>query len=90
LMDVEMPEMDGLSATKAIRHAEIAMHSHIPIVAMTAHALNGDQDRCLVAGMDGYISKPVNAALLMETIHHVIQLKPTETQIPDSLVNLHF
>jgi CheY-like chemotaxis protein len=67
LMDMEMPEMDGLTATRNIRAHEAAVGGHIPIIAMTANALQGDRERCLEAGMDGYISKPINlAALILE------------------------
>jgi two-component system sensor histidine kinase/response regulator len=58
-MDVQMPEMDGLAATAAIRQSEMAGGTHLPIFAMTAHAMTGDRERCLQAGMDGYITKPV-------------------------------
>jgi signal transduction histidine kinase/DNA-binding response OmpR family regulator len=68
LMDVQMPEMDGFEATAAIREKEKASDSHIPIIAMTAHALKGDQDRCLAAGMDGYISKPIRTSELFAVI----------------------
>jgi two-component system, sensor histidine kinase and response regulator len=68
LMDVQMPEIDGFEATSAIREKEKSTGSHIPIIAMTAHALKGDQDRCLAAGMDGYISKPIRTSELFAVI----------------------
>jgi len=68
LMDVQMPEMDGLEATVAIRRREQDQSIHVPIIAMTAHNMKGDRDRCLQAGMDGYISKPINAKELFETL----------------------
>ena len=64
LMDIQMPEMDGLEATAAIRGAEKSSGKHLPIVAMTANAMRGDRERYLNGGMDGYISKPVNSRLL--------------------------
>jgi two-component system, sensor histidine kinase and response regulator len=67
-MDVQMPEMDGLTATGAIREAEKTNGSHIPIFAMTAHAMKGDRERCLDAGMDGYITKPVNFDDIAQTL----------------------
>jgi PAS domain S-box-containing protein len=69
LMDVQMPELDGFEATRRIREAERAAgRRRTPIIAMTAHAMKGDRERCLEAGMDGYISKPVRAPELSRTI----------------------
>jgi CheY-like chemotaxis protein len=68
LMDVQMPEMDGYDATRNIRIAENDKNYHTPIVAMTAHAMKGDREKCLAAGMDYYITKPVNPSELYETI----------------------
>ena len=61
LMDVQMPEMDGLAATAAIRARERVRGGHVPIVGMTAHALKGDRETCLEAGMDEYVAKPIRA-----------------------------
>ena len=68
LMDVQMPEMDGLEATRTIRKREKDTKTHIPIIAMTAHAMKGDKKRCLNAGMDDYISKPVDARQLNKAL----------------------
>ncbi|MBW2567177.1 MAG: response regulator [Deltaproteobacteria bacterium] len=68
LMDVQMPEMDGFEATELIRDREKANGQHIPIVAMTAHAMTGDRERCLAAGMDSYISKPIRGEQLFTVI----------------------
>ena len=66
-MDVQMPEMGGFEATGRIRDERLG-GPHIPIVAMTAHAMTGDRERCLAAGMDDYITKPVRAAALIELV----------------------
>ncbi len=68
LMDVQMPVMDGLEATAAIRAKEKTSGTHIPIVAMTAHAMAGDEDRCIAAGMDGYLSKPIRLEALSDML----------------------
>jgi two-component system, sensor histidine kinase and response regulator len=77
LMDVQMPVMDGMEATAAIRRAEEAEGSHIPIIAMTAHAMAGDRQRFLKAGMDGYVSKPIHARELVEAIDAVLAAQGT-------------
>ena len=67
-MDVQMPEMDGLAAARAIRERERGTSRHLPIVAMTAHAMKGDRERCFQAGMDGYVSKPVSGTEIQTAI----------------------
>jgi two-component system, sensor histidine kinase and response regulator len=68
LMDVQMPEMDGFEATAAIRKSEERTGEHISIIAMTAHAMTGDRERCLNAGMDAYITKPIQASALLDLV----------------------
>lgn len=72
LMDVQMPEMDGLEATRRIREMEKETGRHVPIIAMTAHAMKGDREMCLEAGMDDYISKPLKAADMFEKIERLV------------------
>jgi PAS domain S-box-containing protein len=76
LMDVQMPEMDGLEATVAIRLQERGSGRHVPILAMTAHAMAGDRERCLEAGMDGYIQKPLRPSELMSAIEQALGPAP--------------
>lgn len=71
LMDVQMPEMDGLEATSSIRESEKSTGSHMPIIAMTAHAMKGDEERCLDAGMDSYVAKPIQAESLFLAVEAV-------------------
>jgi signal transduction histidine kinase len=75
LMDVQMPVLDGLEATRLIRKE--ARWKELPIIAMTAHAMNGDKERCLEAGMSGYISKPVHPSLLLSTVDEFLLQKTT-------------
>jgi len=74
LMDVQMPEMDGLTATAAIREGERSTGRHMPIVALTAHAMKGDRERCLAAGMDDYLTKPLRIVELVETLARLVPL----------------
>lgn len=69
LMDLQMPEMDGFEATSLIRQREQQMGRHIPILAMTAHAMKGDEEKCLQAGFDGYLSKPIDPEHMFETVY---------------------
>jgi CheY-like chemotaxis protein len=72
IMDVQMPEMDGYEATTSIRKAEETTLRHVPILAMTAHAMKGDQERCLAVGMDGYVSKPIRPDDLRQAIEALV------------------
>jgi CheY-like chemotaxis protein len=72
LMDVQMPDMSGFDATQQIRDIEQRNRRHTPIIAMTAHAMTGDRERCLAAGMDGYLTKPIDATLLFETLEEAV------------------
>ncbi|MDH5298715.1 MAG: response regulator, partial [Desulfobulbaceae bacterium] len=72
LMDIQMPQMDGLAATAAIRAREQETGGHLPVIAMTAHAMQGDRERCLAGGMDGYVAKPVHIDQLRKEIARVL------------------
>jgi len=78
LMDVQMPEMDGLRATAAIRQREQTSGIRVPILAMTAYAMKGDRERCLASGMDGYVTKPIHWAALVQAIEAVVSPRPAD------------
>lgn len=81
LMDVQMPEMDGWEATKKIREKEKSIGGHIPIIAMTAHAMKGDEERCLAAGMDRYLTKPLRTKDLLATLEEFMKQDTSEPAI---------
>jgi two-component system, sensor histidine kinase and response regulator len=85
LMDVQMPEMDGFEATARIRTKEAAGGRRLPIIAMTAHAMKGDRERCLEAGMDGYVSKPIQPHDLNEAIGRIGIVVPDTKPVPSSI-----
>jgi CheY-like chemotaxis protein len=80
-MDVQMPVLDGLAATIALRERERGGQTHLPVIAMTAHAMTGDRERCLAAGMDDYVGKPVHLAMLERVLARRL---PSPSQLPGS------
>ena len=88
LMDVQMPEMDGLEATAIIRQNEAGRGTHIPIVAMTAHAMSGDAERCLAAGMDEYAAKPLEIAKVLQIIEKLTFRKAKSNGQPASTAKM--
>ena len=78
LMDVQMPEMNGMEVTAAIRQKELVTGGHLPIIALTAHAMKGDQELFIGAGMDAYLSKPVHSVALFEAIERCVSRELTE------------
>jgi CheY-like chemotaxis protein len=83
LMDMQMPEMDGFEATREIRKRENLIGLHTPIVALTAHAMKGDKERCLEAGMDGYLTKPLRALELDDVLDKYIARKVANLRTPE-------
>ena len=75
LLDIQMPEVDGLETARVIRARERSGTVHMPLIAVTAHAMNGDKERCLEAGMDGYLTKPIQLGQLFAAIEQVCALR---------------
>jgi len=84
LMDIQMPEMDGFEAARAIRDHEREHGGYLPLVAVTAHAIKGDRERCVAAGYDGYVTKPVSFAELLTTLAEVVPASKLTFEMPDS------
>ena len=82
LMDVQMPDMDGLEATALIRAWESHRGKRTPIIAVTAHSMQGDRERCLAAGMDGYVTKPFDADRLIEVVESTARARTDVTPAP--------
>ena len=72
-MDVQMPEMDGMEATAASREEEKRTGEHVVVIALTAHAMKGDQEKCLAAGMDGYLTKPIRPQELDDVLENYLK-----------------
>jgi CheY-like chemotaxis protein/HPt (histidine-containing phosphotransfer) domain-containing protein len=85
MMDVQMPEMDGLAATRVLRRREAEQGRHTPVLAMTAYAMKGDRERCLAAGMDGYVSKPIRARELYDAIAAAVDAPALSPPAPSLL-----
>jgi signal transduction histidine kinase/HPt (histidine-containing phosphotransfer) domain-containing protein len=89
LMDVQMPDLDGLGATALLRRQEAGTGRHVPVIALTAHAMQGDRERCLAAGMDGYVTKPITGATLARAIASVLGRRSAvvlpEDQTPEDI-----
>jgi two-component system, sensor histidine kinase and response regulator len=83
-MDVQMPEIDGFEATAMIRESECGTGHHIPIIAMTAHAMSGDRDRCIAAGMDDYVTKPISVKEIDRVLTQLIEQRRTRASAPAS------
>jgi CheY-like chemotaxis protein len=83
LMDLQMPDMDGFEATSSIRAQERFTGTRVPIIAVTAHAMSGDRDKSLAAGMDAYVSKPIRRAELLEAIANLATNRKFGVAKPD-------
>jgi len=86
LMDMQMPEMDGFEATAAIRKKE-KPGTHLPIVALTAHAMKGDREKCIAAGMDGYLAKPIRPEELDAVLHGHLTPQPESDRRPEQVLS---
>ena len=82
LMDVQMPDMDGLQATARIREIEKRRGTYTPVLALTAHTMKGDRERCLAAGMDQFINKPIDAESFVETVEAAAVAAPQALRLP--------
>jgi len=87
LMDLQMPEMDGFEATTVIREKEKATGSHLPIVALTAHAMKGDREKCLAGGMDGYLTKPIRPQELDELLESYVERRKKAAEEPEGILS---